>query len=214
MDFLIALYIFCILTSELMGAKTFPILSLDLIKLNGSVAIFLMPIIFSINDVITEVYGAERTRSIIRAGLIMIFLLFSFAIFAVWLPPSYRFVQSDPAYKLIFGQSIRISAASLIAFTFSDFLDVIVFVKIRKALGKKGLWLRNNVSNIVAQFFDTSIFMTLAFYSLGSPFKDNLIFLVSLIMPYWFLKCVMSGIETPFVYLGVRWLKSEKREAL
>ncbi|MDO8583224.1 MAG: queuosine precursor transporter [bacterium] len=209
-DFLISIYIFCICVSELMGAKTFPLIKLFGYQLNASVAIFLLPLIFTINDVITEVYGKERTRSIIRSGLFIIFLIFGFSILATSLPPSARFITSEKAYDTIFGLSARIAAASLIAFTLAEFMDVFIFAKIREKLGKKALWLRNNASNFVSQFVDTSVFMFLAFYSFDKAFDDNFPFLISLIIPYWLLKCSMSVIETPLVYLGVNWLKKDK----
>lgn len=212
LDLLISLYIFCIAVAELMGGKTFPILQTGWIKLNASVAIFVIPVIFSINDIITEVYGKERARSIVRSGLIVVFLLMVFAFFAVNLPPSVRFQASESAYDKIFGLSIRIAAASLTAFTIAEFLDIYIFSYIRQRLGKSKLWLRNNTSNFVSQFFDTVIFITLAFYAFDKPFGDNFSFLTSLIIPYWLLKCVMSVIETPFVYFGVKWLKNDKQK--
>ena len=96
---------------------------------------------------------------------------------------------------------------SLIAFAFAECSDVFIFVKIRERLGAKALWFRNNLSNFIAQFFDTVIFMVLAFYSFSQPFANNAGFLFGLILPYWLLKCFMSAIETPFVYLGVGWLR-------
>jgi len=210
LDFLISLYIFCIVVSEVMGGKTFPLLNTPLLKLNASVALFLLPLVFSINDVITEVYGPGRTRSIIRSGLIVIFLLFLFSLLVTSLPPSIRFKNSEFSYDLIFKQSARISLSSLIAFGIADLMDVVLFVRIRKMFGKKALWIRNNVSNFVSQFFDTFLFMTLAFYEMGQPFGANATFLISIILPYWLLKCFMSIIETPFVYLGVAWLKGGK----
>ena len=211
MDFLVSLYIFCIVTAEVMGMKTFPILNTPLLKLNASITIFLMPLVFSINDVITEVYGAERTRGIIRSGLIIMFLLFLFSLFATALPPSVRFGKSEPAYDHIFKLSARISLASLLAFGIADLMDVLIFVRIRKALGAKALWFRNNISNFISQFFDTVLFISLAFYDLNLPLGNNSTFLLSLIIPYWLLKCSMSIIETPLVYLGVRWLKKDNK---
>ncbi len=211
MDFLISLYIFCIAVAELMGGKTFPLAKIFGYQLNASVAIFVIPLLFTINDVITEVYGKERTRSIIRSGLFVIFLILIVSVFFTQLPPSGRFRSSELAYDTIFGVSARISAASLIAFALAEFLDVYVFARVRKAFGSKKLWLRNNVSNFIAQLIDTVIFMVLAFYAFDKGFSVNFSFLLSLIVPYWLLKCFMSIIETPFVYLGVRWLKDEKK---
>lgn len=194
-----------------MGGKTFALANLWGFKLNASVAIFVLPIIFTINDVLTEVFGPERTRSIIRSGLLVIFFILIFSIVATKLPPSDRYTITEPAYDKIFSTSARIAFASLTAFTIAEFTDVLVFVKIRQKLGKKALWLRNNVSNIISQFLDTAIFMFLAFYAFNKPFDNNLAFLTSLILPYWLLKCTMSVLETPFVYLGVKWLGTEAK---
>jgi len=208
-DLLVSVYIFCIMIAEVMGGKTVPIMKLFGYQLNGSVALLTLPIIFSINDTITEVFGKERTRSVIRSGLLVIFLLFVFSLIATALPPSVRFASREAAFDTIFQLSARIAAASLTAFTLAEFLDLFIFVKLREKLKKYGLWFRNNVSNIVSQFVDTSVFMFLAFYALNKPFGDNVSYLWSLILPYWLLKCFMSVIETPFVYWGVRWLKKK-----
>jgi len=210
-DLLISIYIFCIAVSELMGAKTFPLFAIGTFKLNASVAIFVLPLIFTINDVITEVYGKERTRSVIRSGLLIILFILLFSLFATNLPPSSRFAASEKAYDTIFGLSARIAAASLTAFALAEFMDVFIFAKIRKLLGKRALWFRNNASNFISQFIDTSVFMFLAFYAFDKSFNNNFIFLIGLILPYWFLKCSMSVIETPLVYLGVTWLKKDKK---
>lgn len=209
-DLLVSIYIFCIAVSELMGAKTFPLINLFGYQLNASVAIFVLPLIFTINDVITEVYGKERTRSVIRSGLLIILFILLFSLFATNLSPSLRFQKTENAYDTIFGLSARIAVASLTAFALAEFMDVFIFAKIREKLGKKALWLRNNASNFVSQFLDTSVFMFLAFYAFDKGFGDNFSFLVSLILPYWLLKCFMSVIETPLVYLGVKWLKKDK----
>ena len=211
MDLLVSVYIFGVIVAELMGAKTFPLVDLGFYKLNASVAIFLIPLLFTINDVIVEVHGAKRARSVVRSGLLMIGLLFGFIMLAISLPPSKRFMETEGAYDTIFGKSARISLASLTAFALADFLDIFIFSKIREKLGKNKLWLRNNASNFIAQLIDTVVFMTLAFYAFDRGFDDNAGFLLSLIIPYWFLKCSMSVIETPLVYLGVRWLKNGQK---
>lgn len=209
-DLLVSIYIFCICATELMGGKTFPLPKIGTLQLNASVAIFLLPLVFTINDVITEVFGKERARSVIRSGLITVALIFLVSVIFTALPPSQRFTKTESSYDAIFGLSARIAASSLTAFALAEFLDVLVFVRLRKALGEKSLWLRNNLSNFASQFVDTSVFMFLAFYAFDKPFMNNLTFLVSLIIPYYLLKCFMSIIETPLVYFGVNWLKNDK----
>lgn len=205
LDFLVALYIFCIMVSELMGGKTFPILTWP-IPLNASVAIFVLPFVYSINDIVIEVFGIERARSIVRSGLLTVALVLGFSLLATSLPPSSRFMATEPAYDTVFGLSARIALASLTAFIIAEFTDLYVFQKIRKRLGTQALWVRSNVSNIIAHLVDTMIFITLAFYAMDMTLTDNIVFLWSLILPYWLLKCMMSALVTPLVYAGVRWM--------
>lgn len=211
LDFLISLYIFCICVAELMGGKVFHLFNIGKFPLNASVAIFTLPIIFSINDVIAEVHGKERARSVVRSGLVMVALIFLFSLLAVSLPPSMRFQAKESAYDTIFGLTTRIAFASLTAFTIAEFMDIYIFSKLREKLGKSKLWLRTNASNVISQFLDTTIFMFIAFYALNKPFGDNFTYLLGLILPYWLLKCTMSVIETPLVYAGVKWLKKDSK---
>ena len=210
LDLLIAFYIACIAVAELMGAKTFPLVSFGSVNLSASVAIFVIPLVFSINDIIVEVYGKQRAQSIVRSSLLIILFFLLFSLFATKLPPTARFAAFEESYDLIFSASARIAAASLTAFALAEFMDIFVFAKLREKFGKRALWFRTNASNFISQFLDTTVFITLAFYALGEPLSKNAIFLVGLILPYWLLKCFMSVIETPLVYLGVGWLKKEK----
>lgn len=198
-DLVLSLYITCIVVSELLGSKTF-----TLWGVTASVAIFTYPLTFTINDVVTEVFGKERAVSFVKSGFVVLCSLFLFTLLALVLPPSSRFAATNGAYQEVFGKSLRIIVASLTAFWLSERFDILVFTKIKAKLGKRKLWLRNNLSNFIGQLFDTTLFMMLAFYQPG-----HLEFIVSLIWPYWILKCVFSVVETPFTYAGVAWLKKE-----
>lgn len=209
-DLVVALYIFGVMTAEIFGGKTFPLTNFNWMHLNASVAIFVLPLLFTLTDVVVEVYGKERARSLVWSGLIVISLLLVFALLATHLPPSKRFAGTEPAYDKIFGTTARIAAASLIAFLASELLDIAVFSRIREKMKNKGLWLRNNVSNFVSQFVDSTIFIWLAFYAFSHSFHSNFSFLFSLIIPYWLIRCGLSVIETPLVYLGVWWLRGSK----
>jgi len=197
LDLLLAIYITAIVSAELLGSKVF-----NWKIINASVGIFVLPITFTINDIVTEVCGKTRARSFIKSGLYVLIGLAAYIFLSISLPPAQRFLSLNQAYTAVFARSLRITLASLTAFFLSERFDVYVFSRIRQALGQKRLWLRNNASNFLGQLIDTNIFMFLAFYTPGDFW-----FILSLIWPYWLLKCSMSVIETPFTYLGVSWLK-------
>lgn len=207
LDFLISFYVFCIIVSELMGAKTFPIVNIFGFQLNGSVGMFLVPWIFSINDIVAEACGIKKARNMGKISIIMILFLIIFSAFSIALPPSNRYKATEGAYDAIFSQSIRVSIASLIAMAISNFTDINIFWRLKKVLNKYGLWFRNNLSNLLAILLDTVIFMTLAFYAIDKPLSDNFGFLLGIIIPYWLLKTFVSGLLTPVVYGGIKWLR-------
>ena len=206
-DILIGIYVFCILTAEIMGSKTFPLFKIFGFNLSGSVGMFLIPWIFSINDIFVEVFGIKRAKNLAKISILVVFLLILLSAFAIALPPTARYAATNDAYRQIFSQSIRISIASLIAIAISNFADIHIFYKLKQKLSRYGLWFRNNLSNHLAILLDTVVFMTIAFYSLEKSFSSNFSFLLGLIIPYWILKALMSSISTPFVYLGIKWLK-------
>ncbi len=208
-EVLIALYVFGVLVAELMGGKTFHLFTIGGFVMNASVAIFVMPLLFTLTDVVVEVHGSERARQVVRLGLMVIALQLVTALLFTTLPPSHRYEHTEAAYDTIFGTSIRFAVASLVAFAISEMLDVAVFAKLRKKLGKKSLWLRNNLSNFASQLVDSAVFLTIAFFSFSASLNSNVSFIVGLLIPYWLLRCALSVIETPFVYMGVKWLKKD-----
>ncbi|MDR0651013.1 MAG: queuosine precursor transporter [Candidatus Peribacteria bacterium] len=204
LDIMIGLYIFCIFAAETMGAKSFPLFTLFGYQLNASVAIFLLPLVYSINDIIIEVYGKARMKQIMRMGRFIVFLIMLVCAFFTALPPTARFAEMNDAYTAVFHMGIRMSVASLLSFIIANLLDIYIFAFLREKMKAGKLWIRTNVSNIISEFFDTFIFLCIAFYSLDSSFGSNVSFIVSIGIPYWILKCIMSLIATPAVLYGVK----------
>lgn len=209
-DVIVALYVFGIMVVELMGAKTFPIVGFGWLHLNSSVAIFALPLLFTLTDVVAEVHGRARARGLVRIGLVVVVLQILTAALFTALPSSEKFAWGATAYNTIFGVSIRFGIASVVAFMMAEFLDVIVFTRLHQVLGKKGLWLRNNVSNFFSQFIDVLVWTTIAFYTFGESFSANSRYILGIIVPYWLVRCTLSLVETPIVYAGVRWLGGNK----
>jgi len=209
-DLVVALYIFGTITVNLMGAKVMPLGSAFGLTFNISVAIFLMPLLYTIIDVVSEIYGRERARSLVSSGLVTIVLLVLFMMLATNLPAAARFT-AEPAYQEIFGISIRFGIASVIAFACGEILDVMVYSKIKKITHGKAIWLRNNISNCLGELVDSVIFIVIAFYSFGQSFGENALWLIGLVLPYWIAKCVMSFACTPLVYGGIAYMRKRNK---
>jgi hypothetical protein len=172
-----------------------------------SVGIFAYPLTFLVTDIIAEVEGRERSHELVMAGLIAQILVLGLVLLSIVLPPAGRY-DANEAYRTVFSNSARIILGSLIAFIISQNFDIWAFHRLKQATRGRMLWLRNNASTIVSQLIDTIIFMFIAFY-LVTP-KFDVAFLISLIIPYWLFKIAMAVLDTPFVYLGARWLREGK----
>jgi uncharacterized integral membrane protein (TIGR00697 family) len=198
---LIGIFISSLIGANLLGNKI-----AVLCGISFSVGIFAYPITFLITDIIEEVKGKKYVNGIILSGFISLLLILFLTKLSIMLPPAPRFQYNDEYIK-IFNTSSRIIIASIIAFIISQFHDVFTFEYIKKKTKSKYLWLRNNVSTIISQLIDTTLFMFIAFYHITPKFDFG--FIISLILPYWGLKVIMAIIDTPFVYIGVKWLKDK-----
>src|SRR3989344_4326847 len=122
LDYLLAIYIAAIVSAELLGSKLTTIFGIS-----TSVGIYALPLTFVINDIVSEVVGKDRARNFVRTGLVVLVILFFFVFLARILPPA-SFYQNNEAYRLVFGNSMRVIAGSLTAFAISEFTAVFIFI--------------------------------------------------------------------------------------
>lgn len=198
---LYALFITSMVLVNTIGTKI-----IELFSIRVSVGIFFMPVLFLVTDIIGEVKGKKEALFFVRVATFMLVILFIMVALCVAIPPhsSYQF-QNE--YRTIFGSTLRMTLASLISFTISQNIDIFVFSIIKKLTKDKHLWIRNNVSTFISQLCDTTVFMFVAFYHISPKFDAS--FIISLIIPYWIFKIIFALIDTPFCYLGVKWLKKD-----
>ncbi|MFH1508763.1 MAG: queuosine precursor transporter [bacterium] len=200
---LTSIFITALVAANLLGSKITVLAGISV-----SVAIFAYPLTFLVTDIVEEVLGKKVAKQLIVAGFLSLFILLFLTWLSVILPAADRY-EFNNEYKTIFSSSLRMIIASLVAFLLSQFHDVWAFNFWKEKTKGKLLWLRNNFSTVISQFIDTSVFMFIAFYMITPKFDVS--FIISLIIPYWLFKIAFAVIDTPFVYLGVKWLK-EKEE--
>lgn len=163
---------------------------------------FLFALTFPITDVVSEVWDTKRARQVVYGGVaVNLFVMLGLSL-AMALPAPDYWQPQDQAYDLLFEAIPRIWLASIAAITVSQLLDIYVFRLIRQATGGGMLWLRNNGSTLLSQAVDTVIFYGIAFY--GAIPNEAFI---SLLIGNYILKIVLAAIDTPFVYLLVKWAR-------
>ena len=202
LSILSSVFVAALVAANLLGTKITTILGISV-----SVGIFAYPITFLITDAIEEVFGKKPVTHLMYGALIAQVFVFLIILIAINLPPAGRYEHNE-AYVTIFSSSLRIIIASIIAFFLSQTHDIWAFHFWKTQTKGRFLWLRNNLSTVVSQFVDTTIFMFIAFYQMTPKFDVSFIF--SLIIPYWLFKVGFAIIDTPLVYGLVWWLRSSR----
>lgn len=194
----LVLYLSSLLAANTLGLKLMPFI----FGTHLSVAVFFFPFVFLSTDVIGQVYGKAWAKNFVYAGLLATALFTLYAALSLSLPWSTTNEKMPEAYNLIFGVSLRMSLASLLAFFIAEYQDVLAFFFFKKLLRGRFFWLQSNLSNIWSQLLDTLIFMFVAF---AGVYSVKTIILASL--PWWLYKVAMGFAYTPLAYLGVYLLR-------
>lgn len=165
-----------------------------------SIGIIPWPVVFLTTDLINEYYGRDGVRrlSIITASLIAYAFVILFV--AIKVPAAVGIsTVSDEQFHAVFGQSLWIIVASIIAFLVSQFVDVFIFWLLRDKTGSKMIWLRSTGSTAISQLIDTFIVLGIAFWLPGKMTTE--VFLNASLTNYTF-KLLIAVVLTPLIYAG------------
>lgn len=152
------IHVVCLILSNILVIKTIDLFGIK--QLPTTCAIFTFSITYILSDVFSEVYGFKWSRfSGIMAtiGTIIASILFSISI---RVPGNDTFMYQYE-FETIFGTSFKIAFASILAFFSGDFVDDIVFEKMKKRGGKFSY--RAILSSLCGEIVDSTIFMSIIF---------------------------------------------------
>ena len=182
-------------TAELIGGKLIQIGPFVM-----SIGILPWPVVFLTTDLINEYFGEKGVRKLSFITACLIAYSFIILLFAIAIPAAKSISPvNDVQFQAVFGQSMWIIVGSIIAFLFSQMIDVAVFWYFKNKTGDKKIWLRTTGSTIVSQLFDSFIVLGIAFWL---PGKINLeTFLTSALTGYIF-KLAIAILLTPLINIG------------
>lgn len=157
--FLMGMFCALVIMSNILGTKT---LDMGYIILPCSILAF--PVLFIINDILSEIYGFKMTRDVIYLGFILNILAVILYSIAIILPSNSPDAQ---AFSTILGTTPRIFLAGLCAYILSNILNSKVLIKLKEKYYDL-LFVRCIVSTIVGEAVDSIIFIVVAFIGVFS----------------------------------------------
>ena len=194
-------------TAELIGGKLIQIGPFVM-----SIGILPWPIVFLTTDLINDYFGKEGVKKLSYITAALIAYSFILLFLAMTIPAATGISPvDDEQFKAVFGQSMWIIVGSIIAFLFSQLIDVYIFSYFKKKTGNKKIWLRATGSTIISQLFDSFIVLGIAFWL---PGKINTETFVSSALTGYTFKLGTAILLTPIIYLGHYWIQKYIKEDL
>ena len=194
-------------TAELIGGKLIQIGPFVM-----SIGILPWPVVFLTTDLINDYFGKEGVKKLSYITAALIAYCFILLFLAMTIPAASGISPvDDEQFKAVFGQSMWIIVGSIIAFLFSQLIDVYVFSYFKKKTGNKKIWLRATGSTVVSQLFDSFIVLGIAFWL---PGKINTETFVSSALTGYTFKLGTAVLLTPIIYLGHYWIEKYIKEDL
>jgi uncharacterized integral membrane protein (TIGR00697 family) len=176
----------------------------ETIKMFGMVATLgnvLYASIFFATDVISEVYGKKEARQGVWLGFFGLIAATIAMQFAIRFTPDASDVM-HPHLGAIFSLMPRIAFASFTAYLLSQHHDIWAFHFWKRKTSGRYLWLRNNLSTMVSQLIDTTVFTFIAFWGVFPIDIFRQIFITT-----YFFKWIVAVVDTPFIYFARRMAK-------
>ena len=229
------------LVAEFIGVKIFSLektlglnpmnwhfLGVEGLGFNLTAGAILWPVVFVMTDIINEYFGKKGVRFLSYLAVAMILFAFATVYGAIGLAPNEwwdgtsgmlsdkaadKLSSMDLAFRKIFGQGLWIIVGSMVAFLIGQLVDVVIFQRIKRWTGEKGIWLRATGSTLISQFIDSYVVLVVAFY-IGSDWE--LVRVLAIGTVNYLYKFGMAIALTPLIYAGHflidRYLGKEQAE--
>ncbi len=157
---------------------------------------------FLVTDILSETEGRQSANKAVLIGIITssVFILISQS----WL--LYTPNDNDwaaPAIASVFSNTPRLMLSSIIVYAIVQAFDVFAYHTIWAKTtmlckdSQKFLWLRNNGSTLISQFFNTFLYTFAAFWGIYEPKT-----LMNIVLSSYVIFIFTSLLDTPAVYIA------------
>ncbi|QMW22806.1 queuosine precursor transporter [Sandaracinobacteroides saxicola] len=158
----------------------------------GGVFGFLLAI--AVTNAVAELHGRAVAQRMVIMGFVPLLTAIALMQLVLALPPADGWTGQATA-EAVFGSSMRLIVAGIVAYGISQTLDVTIFTWMRGQPGGHMLWVRATVAALIAQTVDTLIFVTIAFLGVFP--------ILPVIGGQLLAKAAIWGLAVPLLYLAV-----------
>lgn len=165
----------------------------------------LFPFSYIVGDIVTEVYGYRKMRSLLYVGVVSLILTMT-TFWVVQILPASPDWPNQVAYESILGVVWRIVLASVTALFLGEIMNAYVMARMKVRSKGKNLWVRMISSSVVGSAIDTVVFSTVAF--LGTmPFDA----LAQLMITVFLIKITTEVVVSPLTIKIINIVKRREK---
>ena len=195
-----------------------------------AVGVLPYPLTFLCTDLISELYGKARANFLVTVGLVLNFFILGTMWLANLIPsvdpstqPPWQLIQLAEGvglpngdvisnqvelYTLLWATTSGAVFASMMAYIAAQYCDVFMFHFWKRLTKGKHLWLRNNGSTMISQCVDSFMVISVTFGAAFLASSMSFGAMLTLMGSNYLFKLIVALLDTPFIYLGVHYLKS------
>ncbi len=173
------------------------------------------PATFLATDLVSELFGRAKAQLLVWIGFGANCFMLVVMTISFYLPDAYGVSGGLTLFDGVYSYMVGNTIASMIAYLTAQTIDVRLFHYWKRKTRGKHLWLRNNASTMVSQLVDSTAIMSILYLSgnLGDSVTGVSALLILILNAYVF-KFFAALIDTPIIYLLVRWLKNFEEDTM
>ena len=172
------------------------------------------PFTFLMTDIVCQLHGRKKANLMVVTGFVMSLISLVFIQISLVLPGAPAWTagsvhygtvgEMQRAFESVFTLPGILIFGSMTAYLVAQLMDVRLFHFWKRVTNGRHLWLRNNASTMISQMVDTVIVNSIFLgFGLGLPW----VLVGKIIIASYLFKVLMALADTPFIYLGVYWVR-------
>ena len=151
-----SIYTGAIIIQNILASK-----QIDIWIFTMTTGVLISPLIFIIQDVVSDLFGFKTARNMILLGFGMNLLAVLLFTVAIYIPGS-QFWFNQQSFSIILGTTFRISCASFVAYLIGSLCNTKIMTVLKNKY-PNNLFVRAITSTVVGQFLDNAVFSLVAF---------------------------------------------------
>ena len=167
-----------------------------------SAGCILYPVTYMLTDLIAEFYGKASARYCVRVAMVMNIIMATLLTFMDQLMATQWSKIDNTAFHNVFGLYSIFLAGSLIACYISQYVDITIYLLLRRVTRGKIIWLRSLASTSISLLIDTCVVVCFVALFGALPLEK----VSSLIFNSYLYKLFASVCCIPLLYAGISFI--------